>query len=186
LVHPSAHANSLTALVRRTQQGDRAAANELFLLVHGELHAVARRLMQGQPPGHTLQASALVNEAYLRVFQQEWKDRDHFLAVAAQAMRWVLVDHARTKRCAKRERGAERVPLEGLMELYEERSLDLVALDEALDRLAQRDPGLVRLVELRFFGGLSMEDAARTLSIPLRTAQREWATARAWLRKELA
>jgi len=181
-----AHTDSLTGLVSRAQQGDQSAANELFLLVHDELHAVARRLMQGQPPGHTLQASALVNESYLRVFHKEWRDRDHFLAVAAQAMRWVLVDHARSKRRVKRDPGGERVSFEDLTALYEERSLDLVALDDALDRLAERDPGLVRLVELRFFAGLSMDDAARSLGIPLRTAQREWATARAWLRKELA
>jgi len=180
-----ASTDSLTELLLRSKEGDRAAANELFRLVYEELHAIAKRLMRGQAPGHTLQASALVNEAYLRVFHQEWKDRDHFLAVAAKAMRWVLVDHARSKRRDKRSPDGERLLLDELTTLYDVRSHDIVGLDSVLDRLAERDPELVKLVELRFFAGLPMEEAARSLGISLRTAQREWTTARAWLRKEL-
>jgi len=173
-------------LLLRAKEGDRAAADELFRLVYDELHAIAKRLMRGQAPGHTLQASALVNEAYLRAFQYEWKDRDHFLSVAAQAMRWVLVDHARSKQRDKRSPDGERVLLDELTERYDDHSLDLVGLDAAMVRLAERDPMLVRLVELRFFAGLPMEEVARALGLSLRTAQREWATARAWLWKELA
>ena len=166
-------------------EGDAQAEDRLFRLVYDELHGMAKREMRAQRLDHTLQATALVNEAYLRVFGREWKDRKHFLSVAARAMRSVLVDHARRRSTSKRTPPEKRIPLEHLTEAYEERSHDLVALDEALGRLAEVDERMVRLTELRFFAGRSMEEAAEVVGLPLRSAQREWATARAWLRKEI-
>jgi RNA polymerase sigma factor (TIGR02999 family) len=177
---------SLTGLVAHARRGDSGAGEDLFLLVYGELHRLAEQHMRHQPPGHTLQATALVNEAYLRVFRGEWNDREHFMAVAARALRSVLVDHARARARDKRSPAGVRVPLEELVAELEQRSSGLLALDEALERLGRLDERMVRLVELRFFAGFSMSAAARALGLPLRTAQREWSTARAWLRKELA
>lgn len=155
------------------------------MLVYDELHRMADRQMRRQRPDHTLQATALVNEAYIRVFGQEWRDREHFLSVAARAMRSILVDHARKKATAKRTPGGERVALDDLTQTYEERAIDLVALDDALNQLSEVDPEMVRLVELRFFAGLTMEEAASFLNISPRKAQKEWCTARAWLRREI-
>ena len=175
----------VTRLLERVRDGDRDAAEELFATVYDELHGMAHRKMREQAPGHTLQSTALVNEAYIRVFRREWEDGAHFRAVAARAMRSILVDHARRKRSAKRTPDGERIPLEALTQSYEERSGDLLALDAALDRLGKMDPEMVRLVELRFFAGQTMADAAEALGVSLRTAEREWAAARAWLREEL-
>jgi RNA polymerase sigma factor (TIGR02999 family) len=177
--------SSVTRLLKRVEEGDSGASDQLFMLVYDELHRMADRQMRRQRPDHTLQATALVNEAYIRVFGQDWRDRDHFLSVAARAMRSILVDHARKKTTAKRTPGGQRVPLDELTQTYEDRAIDLVAMDEALNRLAEVDPNMVRLVELRFFAGLSMEESASFLNISTRKAQKEWSTARAWLRREV-
>lgn len=176
---------SISGLIARVNRGDHGAADELYQRVYDELHRIAVRQMRGQPPGNSLQATMLVNEAYLRVFQQQWNDRAHFLATAARAMRSVLIDHARSRGRIKRRPPGERVPLEQLAEQCEERAGDLLVLDEALERLALFDERMVRLVELRFFAGLDMPDVASVLGVSLRTVRREWATARAWLRQEI-
>lgn len=177
--------SSVTRLLRRAQDGDGQAADRLFTLVYDELHRMADLEMRRQRPDHTLQTTALVNEAYLRVFGREWRDRQHFLSVASKAMRSILVDYARKRNSAKRKVTGERVRLDDLTEDYEARAIDLVALDEALDRLAEVDPNLVRLVELRFFAGLTMEQIAGFLGISVRKANKEWSTARAWLRRAI-
>lgn len=177
--------SSVTRLLKLVEDGDGEASDQLFMLVYEELHRMADRQMRRQRPDHTLQATALVNEAYIRVFGQEWRDRDHFLSVASRAMRSILVDHARRKMANKRNPGGQRVPLDDLTQSYEDRAIDLVALDEALTRLAEVDPDMVRLVELRFFAGLTMEDAAAFLGISIHKAQKEWNTARAWIRREI-
>lgn len=178
----------ITGLLERMSAGDPGAERHLFDLVYRELHAEARRQMRGQGEGHTLRSTALVHEAYLRLARLDgmrWENRRHFLGVAARAMRSVLVDHARRKATQKRGEGERPVPLDAVVVAYEERSTDLLALDEALEKLGAEDPAAAHLVDLRFFGGLPMEEAARMLGIPKRSAERTWSFARAWLRKEL-
>lgn len=177
---------AVTQLLGRMSRGDVDAADELLPLVEGELRAIAQSLMQDQGAGHTLQTTALVNEAWLRVggAGASFEDRDHFLGVAARAMRSVLIDHARKKGAAKRGGGLRRVPLEELDALqvaFEERAADLLTLDDALTELAQVDPQLARFVELRFFGGLENAEVARLSDCSVRTVQRGWITARSWL-----
>ena len=187
----------VTTLLEAWGRGDEAALNELFPLVYGELHHLAGRYMRAQPRGHTLQATALVHEAYLRLVDRRsvrWEGRAHFLAVAARAMRSVLVDHARRRRAAKRG-GAERGGAEWRLTLGAagevagqegEADVDVLALDAALTRLAALDPRQARVVELRYFGGLSIEEAARALGVSHATVEREWKTARLWLKRELS
>ena len=178
-----------TQILFRAAQGEGAAEGELFEIVYQELRRIADRQMRGQGPGHTLQATALVHEAFLRIFgggELRFESRQHFLATAAVAMRQVLVDHARGRSRDKRSPRGERLFLDELTEQYGDRAGDLVALDDALLLLAERDPAMVRLVELRFFGGLSVDDAAEVLGISPRTAAREWKTAKAWLKTELS
>jgi len=178
----------ITGLLERMSGGEPGAEGLLFDLVYRELHAEARRQMRGQREGHTLRSTALVHEAYLRLARLDgmrWENRRHFLGVAARAMRSVLVDHARKKAAVKRGEAERTVPLDAVVVVYEERSGDLLALNAALDKLGADDPVAASLVELRFFGGLSVADAARTLEVPKRTAERCWTFARAWLRKEL-
>jgi RNA polymerase sigma factor (TIGR02999 family) len=179
----------VTQLLARLSHGDAAAAAELLPLMYGDLHQLARDAMRGQPPGHTLQPTALVHEAWLRLAGgaqgAEWSDRKHFVAVAARAMRAVLVDHARRKQAEKRGGGRERVPLDDVADLFEERVPDVLALDEALARLGAMDEELGRLVELRFFAGLSVEETARALDVSEPTVVRGWRVARAWLSREL-
>ena len=178
-----------TGLAGRLAAGDPHAAAALFPLVYEELHALAQGALDGQRVGHTLQPTALVNEAYLRLIgsspEAGWNGRLHFLGVAAKAMRSVLVDHARRKAALKHGGSAERLPLESLLETFEQRSSEVLALDVALEKLALQDPELGRLVELRFFGGLSMEEVAQALDISVPTATRRWRVARMWLRREL-
>jgi RNA polymerase sigma factor (TIGR02999 family) len=178
-----------TGLVGRLAAGDQRAADDLFPLVYAELHALAEGVMKDRRAGHTLQPTALVSEAYLRLVaappQSGWNGRLHFLGVAAKAMRSVLIDHARRKSALRRGGSAERLQLEGLLEAFEERSSDLVALDAALEKLAAQDSELGRLVELRFFGGLTMEDVAAALGTSVPTATRRWRVARMWLQREL-
>ena len=157
--------------------------------VYAELRRIAAARLASEAPGQTLDATALVHEAYLKLVDQksvQWKDRGHFFAVAAQAMRRILVDHARTRHRQKRGGTAEMLPLEdALLAGVDETNVDLLALDEALAKLAKFDQQQERLVELRYFGGLSLDDAAATLGISRATAARDWQVAKAWLYREL-
>jgi len=189
---PSTH--TVTDLLQAWAGGNETALQKLLPLVYDELRRQARRFMRAQPSGHTLQTTALVHEAYLRLVDHtrvEWQSRAHFFGVAAKAMRSILVDHARAGRRAKRGGGALAITLEeaGIAAHAvggDQSAVDLLALDEALERLAQRDPRKSQLVELRYFGGLGLEEAAALLGISPATAKRDWVTARAWLRRELS
>ena len=164
--------------------GDQAALDELMPLVHEELRRLARRCMNRERPGHTLQTSALVNEAFLRLVDQKnvrWQDRTHFFGIAARLMRQILVDYARRRGYAKRGGGAQPVLLDEALIVAEERAAEVVALDDALKSLAEIDPRKSRIVELRFFGGLSIEETAEVLGVSEGTVRRDWALAKAWL-----
>ena len=166
--------------------GDRAALDELMPLVYEELRRLAHRCMSRERPGQTMQTSGLVNEAYLRLVDQKsihWQGRAHFFGIAARLMRQVLVDYARKRRYAKRGGDVRRVSLDEAMIVSEERAADVVALDEALKRLAEIDPRQSQIVELRFFGGLSIEETAEVLAISPGTVMRDWTLAKAWLRR---
>ena len=167
--------------------GNERALDELLPLVHDELRRIARGCMRGERPGHSLQATALVNEAYLKLVgaqQVNWQDRVHFLAVSARLMRRILVDAARSKNYQKRGGGAQPVTLdEGLV--VSEPGRDLIELDEALDALASVDPRKARVVEMRFFGGLTVEESAAALDVSPDTIMRDWRLAKAWLLREL-
>jgi len=179
-----------TLLLGRIESGDRAAGEELLGLVYGELRDLARTYMANERAGHTLEPTALVHEAWLRLMGAEapgpgWADRAHFVGVAALAMRRVLVDHARRRAAEKRGGAARREPLDLLVETFESRGADLVALGEALERLEALDPELARIVERRFFAGATNAEVALDLGVSERTVERGWSTARAWLRAEL-
>lgn len=179
----------LETLFQRLRAGDDAAREELFPVVYGELHRLARAHMARQRPGHTLQPTALVNEAFLKMCRPEevvWVDRQHFLRVAATAMRQILVDHARKRNADKRRDPGQRVELDGLVGEFERRSGGILELDAALERLQQHDPELVKLVELRFFGGHEVAEAARLLGISERTAYRRWNVARLFLLDDMS
>ena len=182
----------VTDLLRAWAAGDPAALDELLPLVYDELRRQARRYMRAQPAGHTLQTTALVHEAYLRLVGQshvDWQSRAHFLGVASKAMRSILVDHARARSAAKRGGAAHAVTLDeagGVADAGSRRGVDVLALDEALARLAELDSRKSQLVELRYFGGLGIEEAAAVLGVSPATVKREWTTARAWLRRELS
>lgn len=172
------------ALFRRLRAGDDAAKAELMTLVYGELKAIARHKMRACPPGHTLQATALVHEACARLLGSPgsaWRDRNHFLALASRSMRHLLIDHARKRRTQKRDPGRERLPFDEMLASYEERSIDLLVMDEALETLAEREPASSQLVELHFFGGQSVEQCAEVLGVSSRTAYRMLAAAKAFL-----
>ena len=169
-------------------QGDQGAREALIPLVYDELRRLARRHLRRERPDHTLQSAALVNEAYLRLIRQDqpqWQNRAHFFGVAAHLMRHILVDHARNRMAAKRGDGAPRLTLDPEVALPQQREVDLVALDDALNQLAALDEQQSRVVELRFFGGLSIEETSVVLEISPATVKREWATARAWLQREM-
>jgi RNA polymerase sigma factor (TIGR02999 family) len=186
---PSSSGTDVTALLRAWRDGDPAAVDELLAVVYRDLHRQAERYMRAQPPGHTLQATGLVHEAYLRLVhhdQVDWNSRGHFFAVAAKAMRSILVDHARARGAAKRGGGADQLTLEDLEVVGGGGEVGVLDLDEALNRLAELDPRKGSLVELRYFGGLSIEETAEVLGLSPATVKREWRTARAWLRRELA
>ena len=176
--------NDVTRILSAIDQGDPQAAEQLLPLVYHELRKLAAQKLAQEKPGQTLQATALVHEAYLRLVghdgQRSWKDRGHFFAAAAQAMRRILVDNGRRKRAQKHGAGLQRQPLDAVAapEIDEE----LVSLDEALQKLAEADPIKARLVELRYFAGLTADEAAQVLAISPATADRHWAFARAWLR----
>jgi RNA polymerase sigma factor (TIGR02999 family) len=182
-------APAVTELLRAWGAGDAAASEALVPLVYAELRRQARRALRREGEGHTLQATALVHEAWLRLDGQHdarWESRTQFLAVAAQMMRRVLVDHARTRRARKRGGGATQVSLgEAIQAVAASDEVDVLALDEALGRLAVLDPRKARLVELRYFAGLSIPEAAAVLGISPATVGREWVVARMWLRREL-
>lgn len=178
----------VTKLLDEWGQGDKDAREALIALVYDELRRLARRHLRRERPDHTLQSAGLVNEAYLRMIQQQplqWQNRAHFFGVAAQMMRHILVDHARGRLAAKRGAGAPRLTLDAQIALPQKRQVDLMALDDALNQLAALDPQQSRLVELRFFGGLSIEEASIVLGISPATSKREWAIARAWLLREM-
>jgi RNA polymerase sigma factor (TIGR02999 family) len=168
--------------------GDQNARNELIPLVYAELRRIARRYLWQERPDHTLQSGALVREAYLRLLHEkppQWLNRAHFFGVAAQLMRHILVDHARGRLAAKRGAGAPRLALDPQIKPGQKSEFDLVAWDDALNRLAALDPQQSRLIELRFFGRLSIEETGIVLGISSATVKREWATARAWLQREM-
>jgi len=178
----------ITALLAELQSGDGDAVGALAELLYGELRKIAAGYLRHEREGHTLQPTALVHEAYMRLVDQRdvtWQNRAHFLGVAAQVMRRILVDHARAHRRDKRGGGAARVTLDDERVGAVEREVDLVALDDALVGLADVDPELARVVELRYFGGLTVDEAAEVLGTSPRSVDRAWATARAWLRREL-
>lgn len=178
----------MTRLLLDWSAGDQAALNELIPLVEQELHRIAHQYMNRESPGHTLQTTALVNEAYLRLIDQNnvrWQNRAHFFAIAAQTMRRILIDHARKSARAKRGGKAIKISLDEVAMVSNERASELVALDEALERLSMIDPRRGRVVELRFYGGLSNEEVAEVLGISANTVMRDWNMARAWLAREL-
>jgi RNA polymerase sigma factor (TIGR02999 family) len=176
-------------LLEDARTGDRRAADQLLALVYGELRALAGQLLRRERPDHTLDATALVHEAYLKLVDQTrvaWQDQAHFFAIAAQAIRRILVDHARGHRRHKRGGGRAKLALdEGLVASYEQ-AADLVALDEALAQLGRRDPQRARIVEMRFFAGLTIEETAAVLEVSASTVERDWRYARAWLYRALA
>ena len=183
----------VTGLLIAWSEGDGAALDTLLPIVYAELRRQARRALRREAPGHTLQPTALVHEAYLRLVDQRpdrWQGRAQFFGIAARCMRQVLVDAARTRRASKRGGGARPVTLGGAEELVvapaEATGDDVLALDEALTRLAALDPEQARLVELRYFAGLTIDDTAATLGVSPATVSREWTVARRWLRRELA
>jgi RNA polymerase sigma-70 factor, ECF subfamily len=183
-----ADAAQVTALLLAWNAGNAAALDELTPLVHGELRRVAQRLMSGERVGHTLQPTALVNEAFLRLVdirQIQWQNRAHFLAMAARTMRRVLVDLARAKQVQKRGESPQRVVLDDAAVGSDERARDVVALHEAMEALAAFDDRKSQVVELRFFGGLSVEETAEVLQVSPDTVMRDWKLARVWLLREL-
>jgi RNA polymerase sigma-70 factor (ECF subfamily) len=178
----------ITELLNETVKGDARAQASLFELTYKELHRLARAYMRRERGDHTLQPTALINEAYLRMFSQPdrtWKNRSHFFAVAAGVMRHVLIDHARHHVSEKHGGARVNVPLEGLAIMEGPARTELIALDDALKKLADWDPRQVRIVELRFFAGLTEDEIAEILDISPRTVKRDWIVAKAWLQKEL-
>jgi len=178
----------VTGLLLAAHGGDRAASDRLMELVYDELRGKAAAFLRRERPGHTLQPTALVHETYLRLIDQNrvvWQNKAHFLGVAAQIMRRVLMDHARSRRAAKRGGGRTRVTFDEAFSGRAPRALDLVALDEALDELEQLDPAHSRIVELRAFGGLSVEETAEVMELSPATVKRHWSFARAWLSQRM-
>lgn len=178
----------ITRLLVAWGDGDEAALETLTPLVYQQLHRLAHHYLSNERPGHTLQTSALVNEAYLRLIDWKnvrWQSRAHFFAVSAQLMRRILVDFARSRRYGKRGGGVPALALEEAALVSGEKSTDLVALDEALVSLAKLDPRQSQVVELRFFGGLTIEETAEVLKVSEATVRRDWSLARAWLRREM-
>jgi RNA polymerase sigma factor (TIGR02999 family) len=184
---PSTH--EVTQLLLAWSDGDHTALDKLTPLVYEELRRMAHRYMSHERPGHTLQTTALVNEAYLRLVNREavqWQNRAHFFGIAAQVMRHILVDHARSHAYKKRGGGTQTISLDEAMVVSQDRAAEVVALDDVLKELANIDPQQSRIVELRFFGGLTIEETAVVLGLSPATIKREWSTAKAWLYHELA
>lgn len=176
--------DNLTGLLIEWREGDKAALDRLMPLVYDELRRIAHRYVLHERAGHTLQTSALVNEAYLRFAGQRqvnWQNRGHFFAATAQVMRHILIDHARRRRYAKHGGEVRQVPIQDAAEMSLQRADELIALEEALDELSKLDPRKGQVVELRYFGGLSLEETAEVLDISLMTVRRDWRAAKAWL-----
>jgi RNA polymerase sigma-70 factor, ECF subfamily len=179
----------ISQLLAAWGDGDQEALGELTPLVYEELRRLAHHYMSRERPGHTFQTTALVHEAYLRLVDQKethWQNRAHFFGIAAQLMRRILVDHARSHARAKRGGGAHNEPLNEAAVLSPERGADVVALDDALKRLAEIDPRKCRVVELRYFGGLTVEETAEVLKVSPITVKRDWSVAKAWLHREIS
>jgi len=184
-----ASSSRVSELLVHWGHGDQDAREALIPLVYDELRRIARRYLWRERPDHTFQSAALVNEAYLRLVNQEppqWQNRAHFFGVAAQLMRHILVDHARNRLAAKRGAGASRLTLNTKIPMPQQKEVDVVSLDDALTSLANLDSHQSRIVELRFFGGLSIVETAVVLGISPATVKREWATARVWLQREMS
>jgi RNA polymerase sigma factor (TIGR02999 family) len=181
--------HEVTQLLIDWSNGDRVALEKLMPLIDEELRRLAHRYMRRERAGHTLQTTALVNEAFVRLVNRknlQWQNRAHFFGIAAQLMRTILVDHARSHASAKRGGGARKLELDEALVVSQQRASEVIALDEALKQLALLDPQQSRIVELRFFGGLTVEEAAEVLHVSPATIKREWSTAKAWLYHELA
>jgi RNA polymerase sigma factor (TIGR02999 family) len=179
----------VTQLLESWSGGDRQALQKLMPLVYDELHRLAQRYLRNERSDHTLQSTALVHEAYLRMVDQKnvrWQNRAHFFGVAAQSIRHILVDHARGHKAAKRGAGAAKLSLDEAIGVPDKGEIDLLALDETLERLATLDPQQAQIVELRFFGGLSIEETAEALRISPATVKRDWVMAKAWLYQNLS
>ena len=180
--------HEITQLLVAWSEGEQDALQKLTPLVYTELHRLAHRYMAGERTGHTLQSTALVNEAYMHLIDSShvrWQNRAHFFAISAQLMRRILVDSARSRKYAKRGGQAQRLSLDEALLVPEERGADLVALDDAMSALAAVDLRKSRVVELRFFGGLSVEETAEVLKVSPETVMRDWRLAKVWLRREL-
>ena len=189
LPEPPGSDNSITALLAQLSAGNREAEAQLIPLVYGELRRLAARYMRFERGDHTLQPTALVNEAYIRLVQQPhvpWQSRTHFFATASRVMRRILVDHARARLAEKRGGLQSQVELDDSIFPMQERTVDVLVLNEALDRLAKLDPRQARIIELHFFGGLSVAETALVLDVSERTVKRGWNMGRAWLRSELS
>lgn len=185
----SSSSQPVTELLARWKSGDVSARDALVPLVYDELRRIARRCLSSQSSSNTLQPTALVHEAYLRLARRDsidWQGRAHFFALSAQMMRQILVDHARKHAAAKRGSNAVTVVVDEASAVSKVRNLDLIALDDAMKRLASLDPRQCQIVELRFFGGLSIEETAQTVNISPATTKREWATARLWLHRAMS
>src|SRR5499433_3687097 len=185
----SSSPNNVTQLLLAWSNGDQAARDQLMSAVYDELHRLARSYMKRESPGHTLQTSALVNEAFLRLVDQRnvhWRSRAHFYGIAAQMMRRILVDYARSRSSEKRGAGAPALTLDESLIVSDERSAEVVAVHEALEQLSKLDPRKEKIVELRFFGGLSIEETAEVLGVSPGTVMRDWTLAKAWLRREIS
>jgi RNA polymerase sigma factor (TIGR02999 family) len=184
--HPPA---TVTALLLRARSGDSSALADVFPLIYDELRRLAGQQLRREPDGHTLSPTALVHEAYMRLVDYsrvEWANRAHFLAIASTAMRRILVDHARAHRSLKRGGGLKPVSIDAIEIGAEDRADQLVAIDEALERLRQVEPRQAQVVECRFFGGMTEEETAQALDIGVRTVKRDWARAKTWLHREVA
>jgi RNA polymerase sigma-70 factor, ECF subfamily len=185
----SSQPSEVTQLLRNVESGDRSTVDRLFATVYQELRDLAEQFFRREAEGITLQPTALVHETYMKLVDQkhvDWGGRTHFFAIAAQAMRRILVDHARRRGAAKRGGNRHRVTLDDNLAVEANRDVDLLALDEALIKLTKLDPRQARMIELRFFGGLSVADVAKVMRISTRSVEREWTMVRAWLRRELS
>jgi RNA polymerase sigma factor (TIGR02999 family) len=185
---PESSSPDVTALLVAWRDGDGGAYNRLFELLSGELHKVARHCMAGERPGHTLQPTALVNEAYLRLLATQrvgWQDRAHFMAMAARIMRRILVERARARQSQKRDSGRQKVTLDEALQVSAESGRELVALDDALTALAAVDERKSRVVELRFFGGLDLDQTAAVIGVSRDTVKRDWKFAKVWLLRQI-
>jgi RNA polymerase sigma factor (TIGR02999 family) len=181
--------HDLTELLIQWSNGNEEALKDLMPLVYGQLRRVAAGYLRHERPNHTLESAAVVNEAYLRLIDQRkvhWENRAHFFGIAAHIMREILVDHARSRQTAKRGRGVERLEIDEVVDQAQQRSVDLIALDEALSALEKLDPQKSRVVELRFFGGLSIEETAEVMGLSAATVKRHWVLAKGWLHRAVS